>query len=81
MNNTQKDLQQQIHPKIRPKGHSPTKTRGIPFQIYENPDLISQNWPHRDLKRTSIYKTQKIQAQKQPHTPPRAAPDSRRPTA
>ena len=61
------------HHKIRPKGHSPTKTRGFPFQICENPDLISQNWPHRDLKRTSIYKTLKNQAHWRKHMPPRAA--------
>ena len=73
MNNTQKDLQQRSHYKIRPKGHSPTKTRGFPFQICENLDLISQNWPHRDLKRTSIYKTQKFQVQNLKHAPPRAA--------
>ena len=31
------------------------------FQICENQKIISQNWPHKDLKRTSIYKTMKNQ--------------------
>ena len=61
------------HHKIRPKGHTPTKTRGFPFQICENPDLISQNWPHRDLKRASNYKTLKNQAHRRKHAHPRAA--------
>ena len=41
--------------------HRQIVTHDFLFQICENPKIISQNWPHKDLKRTSIYKTLKNQ--------------------
>ena len=69
------------HHKIRPKAISPTKTRGFLIQICENPDIISENWPHRNLLRTLMYKTQKDHPQRSYHAPPRAAMNSRWTTA
>lgn len=60
---------------------SPTKTRGFLIQICENPDIISQNRPHQNLLRTSIYKTQKDHQQRRHNAQPRAAINLRRPAA
>ena len=62
--------------KLDQKAISPTKTCGFLIQICENPDLISQNSNHRNLLRTSMYKTQKDHQQRSYHPPPQSCDDS-----
>ena len=42
------------------------------FRFEKNPNLILRNWPHKDLKRTSISKTKKDHQQYNCHALPRA---------
>lgn len=48
-------------------------THGLLFQVCENPDIISQNWPHYDLIWNLICKSQKDQPKTTIHAPPCAA--------
>ena len=43
------------------------------FRFEKNPNLILRNWPHKDLKRTSISKTKKDHQQYNCHAPPQSS--------
>ena len=81
MYKTQKKSSTTEPPRTATHDHKFPATRGFLIQICADLRKFLENWCNHSIHRPTIYKTWKLQAQKRPYVPPRAAIDPRWPTA